>query len=361
LLALIGVFAYLMVTNEHFRDSVISAWQNIQESAIRIFGQIKDYVMDFFEAFSNTKAFQALGAMFISVRNAIKAVFSSFSGIFGDVGISATDLGTSFGELVENVANAINRVADFISGLDPSTIRTYVTAIVSAVAGFKLLKGAMNLKGVFSKLFSGFGKSKKGMGDMTTSFTNGRGIIERVFDGIVKVITSSAKGIGTILTNLGTSISTIFKGLGTGISTAAKGIGAGIGTIFKSIGQMTRVMNPVNMLAFAGAIALVVASLALLATQSEGVAQILQALGDAISTIVLALGEGLATLFTAIGTALGTLAESIGTAVATIVTALTPIVEIIGTTFVTVTSIIAGAIVQIVQALAPFIPAITQM
>ena len=85
----------------------------------------------------------------------------------------------------------------------------------------------------------------------------------------------------------GVSFSTL-AGLGTSAAIAAVGIGAGI--------------------------AIIVASFTLLATQSQGVSQILNALGSAFSTVVQGIGKAAGTVIEAFGTAFGIVIKAVGEA-----------------------------------------------
>lgn len=310
-------------------------------------------VVSFFKGFNQTGAMSALKQAFSSIGSAVKNVISAFTG----AKTSSIDLGRSFGKLVEKIANVASKIANFVAKLDPGAIKAFAKGVLGVVLAFKMLKTALDIKSFFDKLKMPANPLKA----LTDGLIKDKSKVAQIIQSIGTLFKDLGSGIGKAAQGIGTGISTVFKGLGQGISTAAQGIGKGLSTIFMGIGRMTQVMNPVNMLAFAAAIAIVVASLALLATQSEGVAQILQALGSAISEIVVALGTAIGGIVESLGSALAQVAIAIGQAVANIITAVTPLVSVVGGIFVQLAGIVANAIVQIVQAIAPFIPAITEM
>lgn len=280
--------------------------------------QVRFAIVSFFKGFSKTGAMDSFKGALNSVKDAIKNVISAFTG----ASPKAVDLGKSFGNMAKGIADAVKGIADFIANLQPGTIQKTAMAIAGLFGMFKLAK-------VVKKGYDAFKMFKK-----------------NPMDAFMK---SSGKG-GSIIRNIFSGIADVIKGAGTAISTVFQGLGKGIGTIIESFGKMSVAANPVNLLAFGAAILLIGVAIALIATQAEGVATILKALGDAIASI-----------FVGIGTGIGIIIESIGTAIGTIITAATPLVDVIGARFNELASIVADAIVRVTQAIAPFIPDITRM
>lgn len=362
-------------------------------------------ISDFFAGFADSGAVTALTLAFFDLSEAGLDLSEKLSGA-----IPWETIGNAAGQVVKFIAEIVSAIAQFSQKVDGNIFRGLLIGIPAAIAGFK----AFN----FLKSFNPFSFFKKnaadGVGGAGEAVKRSKSTISQVFSGLSNVIKSSGTAIKTAATGIGTGISTAFRGIGTGVATAARGIGSAL-----------RMLNPAQMLAFGGAVAIaavgigagvaiIAAGFALLATQSQGVSQIITAIGSAFSMVastligafaqaivtvagvlpivaqslamlaplVTAFGQAISMVIVAIGSVapqFAILAVAIGSAVSSVVgaisglvtaiaggisqiiTAVTPIVEIISTTFTTVVSIIANAIVQIVQALAPFIPAITDM
>ncbi|HFI0283653.1 TPA: tape measure protein [Streptococcus suis] len=362
-------------------------------------------ISDFFAGFADSGAVTALTLAFFDLSEAGLDLSEKLSGA-----IPWETIGNAVGQVVKFIAEIVSVIAQFSQKVDGNIFRGLLIGIPAAIAGFK----AFN----FLKSFNPFSFFKKnaadGVGGAGEAVKRSKSTISQVFSGLSNVIKSSGTAIKTAATGIGKGISTAFRGIGTGVATAARGIGSAL-----------RMLNPAQMLAFGGAVAIaavgigagvaiIAAGFALLATQSQGVSQIITAIGSAFSMVastligafaqaivtvagvlpivaqslamlaplVTAFGQAISMVIVAIGSVapqFAILAVAIGSAVSSVVgaisglvtaiaggisqiiTAVTPIVEIISTTFTTVVSIIANAIVQIVQALAPFIPAITDM
>ncbi|MGV3311326.1 tape measure protein [Streptococcus suis] len=362
-------------------------------------------ISDFFAGFADSGAVTALTLAFFDLSEAGLDLSEKLSGA-----IPWETIGNAVGQVVKFIAEIVSAIAQFSQKVDGNIFRGLLIGIPAAIAGFK----AFN----FLKSFNPFSFFKKnaadGVGGAGEAVKRSKSTISQVFSGLSNVIKSSGTAIKTAATGIGTGISTAFKGIGTGVATAARGIGSAL-----------RMLNPAQMLAFGGAVAIaavgigagvaiIAAGFALLATQSQGISQIITAIGSAFSMVastligafaqaivtvagvlpivaqslamlaplVTAFGQAISMVIVAIGSVapqFAILAVAIGSAVSSvigaisglvtaiaggisqIITAVTPIVEIISTTFTTVVAIVANAIVQIVRALAPFIPAITDM
>lgn len=259
-------------------------------------------ISDFFSGLSSSGAFEALKRTFDSVGKAISNILSSLT---GETKVSMEGLGTTIGDLVEKLANVVTKVADFIAKLDPAVISTFATSVLAVVAAIKTLSVINQIKG----FFSGFGSTAKSvMGGVSNAATGSGEIISQVFKGIGEVITSVSEGLATVI-----------KGVGEAASTAAQGIGTGLATAFKGLGMAIAMVPPTTWLALGAAILMVGGAIALVATQSEGVSQILQAVGNTVQTVIQAIvagAVGLIPVIQQIGQSVSQVVISIGIAVA---------------------------------------------
>lgn len=333
-------------------------------------------VKTFFNAFAQTGAIQAFLSAMKATGAAIKHVYDSLT-----TNSNLKMFGTLLGTIVKWLSIAAQAVGNFISKLDSSVINKVAGGLLALVVGFK----ALNFLKGFNP-FSAFAKNAEG--SMTKVFSSGskfKGLISQLFTGITDVIKTS-----------GVAISDILKGVGV----AAKGLGQGLASAFKGIGAALRMLNPAQIISFGAAvgvaaigigagIAIIAAGFTLLATQSQGIATVIQAVSVGFGTFASLLIGAVANAIVTVSGVLPIIAQSMviltpviyavasafrsilevlppvitafGTAISSIITAITPIVSIIASTFESVVQIVADAIVRIVQALAPFIPEVTKI
>ena len=375
-----------------FRDVIVTA-QSLFESftgEASGFGNVIKGVSNIIETANTVIQNLAMGFQFaleaFSETGAIKNAYQAFK----DLTDAALDLAKKLGDVIPwdivgaaagHVVNAVSMIVSWISKLSQSisgdTWRGLITGIGGALIAFK----AFN----FLKSFNPFKWFSKGAKEST--------------DEAVGSVTSSKSAIAQIFK----SISTLIKTTGTAIKTAATGIGEGIkialsglAPVIRAFGLALRTAGIGNILALGGAIgiaavgigagvAIIAAGLSLISSQGEGVAIIINAVGQAFATVATAIistfAQAIVTvsgvlpnvtsalaqlspLVVAFGEAMGVAAPfitALGEAISGIATAVTPIVEIIGNVFTEVAQIIADAVVQIVEAIAPFAPAITEM
>ncbi|CAI3498954.1 tape measure protein [Enterococcus cecorum] len=333
-------------------------------------------VKTFFNAFAQTGAIQAFLSAMKATGAAIKHVYDSLTN-----NSNLKMFGTLLGTIVKWLSIAAQAVGNFISKLDSGVINKVAGGLLALVVGFK----ALNFLKGFNP-FSAFAKNAEG--GMTKVFSSGskfKGLISQLFTGITDVIKTS-----------GVAISDILKGVGV----AAKGLGQGLASAFKGIGAALRMLNPAQIISFGAAvgvaaigigagIAIIAAGFTLLATQSQGIATIIQAVSVGFGTFASMLIGAVANAIVTVSGVLPIIAQSMviltpviyavasafrsilevlppvitafGTAISSIITAITPIVSIIASTFESVVQIVTNAIVRIVQALAPFIPEVTKI
>ena len=384
-----GVFD---VIKDTFRDVVVTIQSLFEEltSESNGFGNVIQGVGNVIQTVNVIIQNMAMAFQFaleaFSETGAIKNAYQAFK----DLTDAALDLAEKLGDAIPwdivgaaagHVVNAISMIVSWISKLTQSISGDIWRGLIAGIGGALVAFKAFN----FLKSFNPFGLFAKGAKEGA--------------DEVVKGATSSKSAIAQIFK----SISTLIKTTGTAIKTAATGIGEGIkialsglAPVIRAFGVALRTAGIGNILALGGAIgiaavgigagvAIIAAGLSLIASQGEGVATIINAVGQAFATVATAIistfAQAIVTvsgvlpnvtsalaqlspLVVAFGEAMGAAAPfitALGEAISGIATAVTPIVEIISDAFVSVVQIIADAIVQIVEAIAPFAPAITEM
>lgn len=352
---------------------------NIEEAFSKI-GSIIDNtvskVKTFFNTFAQTGAIQAFLSAMKATGAAIKHVYDSLT-----TNSNLKMFGTLLGTIVKWLSIAAQAVGNFISKLDSGVINKVAGGLLALVVGFK----ALNFLKGFNP-FSAFAKNAdNAMGGATKSVGRSKGLISQIFTGLANVIKSTGQAINNIL-----------KGVGV----AAKGLGQGLAAAFKGIGSALKMLNPAQIISFGAAvgvaaigigagIAIIAAGFTLLATQSQGIVTIIQAVSVGFGTFASLLIGAVANAIVTVSGVLPIIAQSMviltpviyavasafrsilevlppvitafGTAISSIITAITPIVSIIASTFESVVQIVTNAIVRIVQALAPFIPEVTKI
>lgn len=383
------VFATLANKANGFND-VISGVGNIIKLVNFAIQDLARAIQFALEAFAETGA----------INNAYKA-FKDLTETALDLAMKLSDVipwddvGAAAGHLV----NAISMIISWISKLSQLISKDVWSGLITGIGGGVLAFKAFN----FLQSFNPFNIFKKNAIEATS--------------GAAEAITQGRSKIAQILS----SLSSVIGSIGGAVKSAATGIGVGIKMALSGVSQVilafgaaVKTAGVANILAFGGAVAtaavgigagvaIIAAGFALLATQGQGVATIINAVGEAFATVATAIIgafaqaivtvagvlpivtsalANLAPLIVAFGQAFGAAApfvSALGEAitsitsvlspvisafsqgVAAIVEAVTPIVEIIGNVFTTVAQIVADAIVRIVQALAPFMPAFVQI
>lgn len=384
-----GVFD---VIKDTFRDVVVTIQSLFEEltSESNGFGNVIQGVGNIIKIVNVNIQNMAMAFQFaleaFSETGAIKNAYQAFK----DLTDAALDLAIKLGDAIPwdivgaaagHVVNAISMIVSWISKLTQSISAGVWRGLIAGIGGALVAFKAFN----FLKSFNPFGLFAKGAKEGA--------------DEVVKGATSSKSAIAQIFK----SISTLIKTTGTAIKTAATGIGEGIkialsglAPVIRAFGLALRTAGVGNILALGGAIgiaavgigtgvAIIAAGLSLIASQGEGVATIINAVGQAFATVATAIistfAQAIVTvsgvlpnvtsalaqlspLVVAFGEAMGAAAPfitALGEAISGIATAVTPIVEIIGNVFTEVSQTVADAIVRIVESLAPFMPSVTDM
>ena len=384
-----GVFD---VIKDTFRDVVVTIQSLFEEltSESNGFGNVIQGVGNVIQTVNVIIQNMAMAFQFaletFSETGAIKNAYQAFK----DLTDAALDLAKKLGDAIPwdivgaaagHVVNAISMIVSWISKLSQSISGDVWRGLITGIGGALVAFKAFN----FLKSFNPFGLfakgAKEGADEVVKGATKSESLVSQIFSGLSNVIKSS-----------GTAIKTAATGIGQGIKVAL----SGLAPVIKAFGAAMKTAGMGNILALGGAIgiaavgigagiAIIAAGLSLIASQGEGVATIINAVGQAFSTVATAIigafADAIVTvsgvlpnvtsalaqlspLVVAVGEAFGAAAPfvtALGTAVSEIATSITPIVEIIGNVFTEVSQTVADAIVRIVEALAPFMPSVTDM
>lgn len=264
------------------------------------FNTLKTIVTNAWNAFKETGAIDSAKEALNSCKDAINNVVTAVS----NSGIIET-FAHAFGEIVDQVSIAVDKIVDFIAGLDEGTINTFAGAIAglfTAYAGYKVVSSATskikdftsNAKSALKTVKDLYKKIKGGRDPKKPSQTPQVDPVEtKNLKNISSEIKAKWEGVGSVVESVGTSIKTalegvgdVFKSVGTAIADAAKGIGEGIksalegvGTVIESIGTAIK-------------------------SVLEGLAPVIESLGTALATLAKGIGEGIAIVLRGLGSAL---------------------------------------------------------
>lgn len=150
-------------------------------------------------------------------------------------------------------------------------------------------------------------------------------VIKSLGDGIKSVF----EGVGDVIKDFGVAIKDVLDGVGD----VVKSFGDAFATAFEGIGRAISMVPPSTLLALGAAIGIVNVSLALLATQGEGVKAILEGLGSVVESFgkgIESVFKGVAKIIESVGKTiqfvlegLGDVFSSIGGAIAKVIDAIT--------------------------------------
>lgn len=382
-----NIFGQIVGTASYFAGEIASQFSSLIDingitntcnQVKQVFSDMAGALKGAWEKFRDTGAIQACASALSAVKDAVLHVIDACaqSGVI-------EDLAGAFGKVVKKVAEAIEKIAEFVSSLDPGTIQTAfkaVTGLFVAFKGYKAIQSGVshlksfgsaaknaganakdavsNVKNLISAIKDSastksldplknlFKKKKDGSDESGGSVPNIGGIdkIKAKYEGIAKVVESvgntiktSIEGIGTaisgildsitqgislVIETLGTAISGIVTSLGSAISTAAQGIGTGIATIFRGLGEALAMIPPTTWLGIAAAALAVGAAFALAGSQGEGLQMIL----NGVATVVTALGPVIQTVFEGICSTI----ESFGSIITTVFDGISGVITAFG-------------------------------
>lgn len=385
--AIANIFGQIVGTASYFAGEIASQFSSLIDingitntcnQVKQVFSDMAKALKGAWEKFRDTGAIQACASALSAVKDAVLHVIDACaqSGVI-------ENLASAFGKVVKKVAEAIEKIAEFVSSLDPGTIQAAfkaVTGLFLAFKGYKTIQNGVsylksfgsaaknaganakdavsNVKNLISAIKESastksldplknlFKKKKDDSDESGGSVPNTGGIdkIKAKYEGIAKVVESvgntiktSIEGIGTaisgildsitqgislVIETLGTAISGIVTSLGSAISTAAQGIGTGIATIFRGLGEALAMIPPTTWLGIAAAALAVGAAFALAGSQGEGLQMIL----NGVATVVTALGPVIQTVFEGICSTI----ESFGSIIATVFNGISGVITAFG-------------------------------
>lgn len=293
-----------------------------------------DKVKQFYSIFEGTGAVSAIQSAFSAVGNAIGHVFTSLIVNKGTI----TDFATTIGNAFVQIAGKIEDVANWISKLEPSTIKQVASAVLGAVAAFKGLKtGASIIRSISTALgaLSAHPLVALGIaigalvGWFIHAYTTSETFRNKV-DAVVSVIGKAAKAVGNFLKGVdpafmmtaGAGIIGLlgkfkafnflskfnpFKLFRKNAKDATDGVGKDAGQSKGIIEQIFSRLGTVIEKAGTG-----------ISTAAQGIGKGIQSALSGVPAILTALGTAVSTAATGIGTGLATAFQGLGAAIATV-------------------------------------------
>lgn len=293
-----------------------------------------DKVKQFYSIFEGTGAVSAIQSAFSAVGNAIGHVFTSLIVNKGTI----TDFATTIGNAFVQIAGKIEDVANWISKLEPSTIKQVASAVLGAVAAFKGLKtGASIIRSISTALgaLSAHPLVALGIaigalvGWFIHAYTTSETFRNKV-DAVVSVIGKAAKAVGNFLKGVDPAFMMIagagiigllgkfkafnflskfnpFKLFRKNAKDATDGVG-------KDAGQSKGIIEQI----FSGLGTVIEKAGTGISTAAQGIGKGIQSALSGVPAILTALGTAVSTAATGIGTGLATAFQGLGAAIATV-------------------------------------------
>lgn len=422
--ALTNAFSHIKDAFEHVKTS-LGGNKNLFQDLGKAVGEVVKWVSQAATGISNFIS-NMKPSTIKTTAAALSMVVVAFKGLSALAGLNpfSVIVGAIVG-LVLAFANAYNSSEKFRNGVNKALdiLKQWGPVIASVVGGFdifKMLQGwnpfksfASKGKSAFDTLTKGFksgsdsakqsksiiGEVFTGIGEIIESFGKS---IERIFSGFGKTLEGFGKGFGKAMEGLGNGMSKISPAQWLGISVAILAVGAAVliasygfermanaAKTLAQAGTAAQVMftlmlggliglvavvgafgaglsaGAVGMLAFGAAAIMVGVAIAIVASQSAGVSEIIRAIGAAFALVLSVLPPviaAFANLAVAIGVAIATIVTSVAGGIATIVTAvaggISQIILAFATGFAIVVTSVAGAIASVVGAFSGLISAI---
>ena len=303
----------------------ISGFVNIISDGI---GKVKQ----FYSIFEGTGAVSAIQSAFGAVGNAIGHVFTSLNVNKSTI----TDFATVIGDAFVQIAGKIEDVANWISKLDPSTIKQVASAALGAVGALKGLKtGASAIRAVSTALgaisahpiVSVIVIIGAFVGWLIHAYRTSETFRNKV-DAVVSTISKVAKAIGNFLKGVdpafmmtaGAGIIGLlgkfkafnflskfnpFKLFRKNAKDATDGVG-------KDAGQSKGIIEQI----FSGIGTVIEKAGTGISTAAQGIGKGIQSALSVVPAIVTSLGTAITTILTGLGTAISAVATGIGTGLA---------------------------------------------
>ena len=303
----------------------ISGFVNIISDGI---GKVKQ----FYSIFEGTGAVSAIQSAFGAVGNAIGHVFTSLNVNKSTI----TDFATVIGDAFVQIAGKIEDVANWISKLDPSTIKQVASAVLGAVAAFKGLKtGASIISSISTALGALSAHPIVAAIVIIGAFVgwlihayNTSEIFRNKVDAAISVIGKVAKAVGNFLKGVdpafmmtaGAGIIGLlgkfkafnflskfnpFKLFRKNAKDATDGVG-------KDAGQSKGIIEQI----FSGIGTVIEKAGTGISTAAQGIGKGIQSALSVVPAIVTSLGTAITTILTGLGTAISAVATGIGTGLA---------------------------------------------
>ncbi|WP_288623221.1 tape measure protein [uncultured Lactococcus sp.] len=292
-----------------------------------LFNKVSAFAKTFWKDFTATGAVQEVKDAFQAVGWAIESLYKAFKGNLGDMAGQSKSIGTIIGNGVKAAAEAIEKITRVINSMSPDQVKSLTKNLIALAAGITGFKAA-------SKVIGGVGKALGGLGKALDTFTNHpilssiallAGAFVSAYTTIPefrKQVNDAAKAVadfikkvdfGKVMTGVG-----IIAGLALSFMGLAKAMGISFGLFKKfkknpleSLGKggkgksspLQSIADGFKSLQKSAGIAVVIASIALLAKSMTGIANAGAKAVPNMATFGAVLG-GLAIVFSKFGSGL---------------------------------------------------------
>ena len=130
-----------------------------------LFNKVSAFAKTFWKDFTATGAVQEVKDAFQAVGWAIESLYKAFKGNLGDMAGQSKSIGTIIGNGVKAAAEAIEKITRVINSMSPDQVKSLTKNLIALAAGITGFKAA-------SKVIGGVGKALGGLGKALDTFTN---------------------------------------------------------------------------------------------------------------------------------------------------------------------------------------------
>ena len=232
--ALAAAMVYLFQTNDEFRNSVLSSWEQIKAAFVPVGEAFTTMITQVASALM--PAIQELGNAFAALMTAVTPIITLFAGAFAAaLGMAATIFAQLISYIAPLVAMLISSLAPVITAI-ANVIGTIVTAIASA-----LIPIVSTIVSILSTVV---------IPAITAIITTVAGVITKIIQVVTPIVTFIAGIIAAIISTIATIISkvaSIFNTVRTTIQTVWKNISSVIKSVIATIINIIKtVLGPVK-------------------------------------------------------------------------------------------------------------------